>query len=392
MLLLLGSLSALGPSSMDGYVPALPSIASDFGVGTSLAQVSVAVYLIGLGSGQLISGPCSDVFGRRRPMLTAIVAYTAASVGCALAPSIAVLIGFRFLQGLSASAGVVISRAIVRDLYSGREAARFLSRMVMIYGVAPMLAPVVGGGVLVVTDWRGIFWLLALLAVALLALTARKLPETLPPERRMVGGMQPTLAALGVLIRDRSFVGYAIALGCATGSVVAYVSASSFVMENIFGLSPQVYALFFGAGAAMMIATSQLNVQLLHRFEPRSVLDLGGLLLVGIAIVLFVAVKAELGIWVVGPSMIAVMGCWGLIPANAISLALLDHRDIAGSASAILGVFQYGLAAIATPLVGSGGGADALPMAVVILALSLFSIAAVNLMTAGRRSVRRRSV
>lgn len=350
MLLILGSLSALGPASIDGYLPGLPALTDDFGVSTSLAQVTVAVFLVGLGLGQLFAGPLSDVLGRRRPMLTAIVLYVAVTLGCAVAPTIEVLVVSRFLQGASAAAGIVISRAVVRDLYAGREGARFLSRLVLIYGIAPLLAPLLGGLILTFTDWRGVFVGMAGLGLVLLVVAALGLPETLPRERRTGRGVARIVAAYGVLLRHRAFLGYALALGLATGCIVAYVSASSFVLQDIYGVSPQLFGVLFG-----------------------------GALLV-------VAVEAGLGLWVVAPCLLGLMACWGFIPANAISLAMADHRDIAGSASAVLGIFQFGMAGLVAPIVGAGGGETALPMAIAILALGLMSVAAVGLLTDPRRA------
>jgi len=385
MLLVLGSLSALGPASMDGYLPGLPGISDDFGVSASLVQVTIAVFLVGLGAGQLVAGPLSDAFGRRRPMLAAIVLYATVTLCCAAAPTIEVLIVGRFLQGATAAAGIVISRAVVRDLYAGREGARFLSRLVLIYGIAPLLAPLLGGVVLAFTDWRGVFVGMACLGLALLAVTAAWLPETLPPERRRSAAVARMLAAYGHLFRSREFIGYALALGLATGTVVAYVSASPFVLQDIYGVSPQLYGVFFGVNAGAMIAASQINAHLVGRWDPRRLLEVAGFALAGVGALLLVAVELGLGLWVVALCMLGLMACWGFIPANAISLAMTDHPEIAGSASAVLGIFQFGLAGLAAPLVGVAGATSALPMAIAILALGLTSIAAIGLMTGSSR-------
>lgn len=384
MLLILGSLSALGPAAMDGYLPGLPALTDDFGISASLAQVTVAVFLVGLGSGQLVAGPLSDAFGRRRPVLVAIGLYLVATVCCSLAPTIGVLIGCRFLQGATAAAGIVISRAVVRDLYSGREGARFLSRLVMIYGLAPLLAPLFGGLLLAITDWRGIFLALGCLGLAVLAATAWGLPETLPRERRQRFGVGPILASYWSLLRHRAFFGYALALGLATGSIVAYISASSFVLQDVYGLSPQLYGLVFGAAAAAMIGGSQINAHLLKHRDPRRMLELAGFALAAVGAALVIGIEAGLGLWVVVPGVLGVMACWGFVPANAISLAMADHRQIAGSASAVLGIFQFGMAGLVAPLVGAGGRGSALPMAVGILAMALLSLAAVGLLTRPR--------
>ncbi len=387
MLLILGSLSALGPASMDAYLPGLPALTDDFGVSASLAQVTIAFFLVGLGAGQLVAGPLSDILGRRRPMLASIVLYVTATLCCALAPTIELLILSRFLQGATAAAGIVISRAVVRDLYAGREGARFLSRLVLIYGIAPLVAPLLGGLVLAFTDWRGVFVGMAGMGMAVLAVAALCLPETLPPERRRRPGMARMLATYGSLLRSRQFSGYALALGLSTGAIVAYLSASPYVLQDIYGVSPQLYGVFFGVNAAAMIGGSQINAHLVGRWDPRRLLEIAGFALAGVGALLFVAVQFGLGLWAVALGMLGLMACWGFIPANAISLAMVDHPRIAGSASAVLGIFQFGMAGLVAPLVGVAGETSALPMAITVLVLGLISMAVVGLMT-GRPSNR----
>lgn len=387
MLLVLGSLSALGPAAMDGYLAGLPSMADDFGVSASLAQISVTAFLVGLGGGQLVAGPLSDVFGRRRPMLIAIGLYVLASLACGAAPSIGTMIACRLLQGALAAAGIVISRAVVRDLHSGAAAARFLSRLVMIYGLAPLLAPLLGGLLLTFTDWRGLFVAMAAFGLALVVATFFLLPETLPPERRRRGSRQALLRTYGQLLGDRRFLGNALALGLATAAVVGYVSAASFVLQDVFGVSPQIFGLLFGLNAAAMIVGSQINAHLVQRHDPRRLLELAGFALAGVGAVLVVAAALSAPLWIVALCLFAVMGSWGFIPANAISLAMEDHRDVAGAASAVLGVFQYALAGLVAPLVGLAGRDSALPMALVILGAGLSSMAAVSLLTKRRSAV-----
>ena len=380
MLLILGSLSALGPASMDGYLPGLPSLTDDLGISTSLAQVTIAAFLVGLGFGQLLAGPLSDIWGRRRPMLTAIVLYVAVTICCAAAPTAEVLLVARFLQGASAAAGIAISRAIVRDLYGGSEGARFLSRLVLIYGIAPLLAPLLGGLIFTFAGWRGIFLGMAAFGAMLFVVAALVLPETLPRERRGQGAAR-IAASASVLFRDRVFWGYALVLGLSTSCIVAYVSASPFVLQDFYGVSPPLFGVIFGANAAAMIVGSQVNAHLLRRRDTRRLLEVASFALVAVASLLLVAVELGLGLWAVAPCLLGLMGCWGFIPANAISLAMADHGEVAGSASALLGVFQFGLAGLVAPIVGAAGNETALPMAVVVLALSLMSLAAAALMT-----------
>jgi len=361
---------------MDIYIPGLPSLTRDLGVADSTAQLTVALFLVGLGVGQLFAGPLSDSFGRRRPVLVAIVAYCAVTVLCVAAPSIELLVACRLVQGFAAAAGVVIARAVVRDLMAGTAAARLLSRLVMIYGLAPVLAPVIGSQILRLTSWRGLFVGLAIFGAALLAATALWLPETLPPRRRYPLGVVRTLRVYAGLLRHQVFVGYGLALGLATGAIVSYVAGSSFVFQDVYGISPQAYGAVFGINAAAMVAGSQLNAHLVGRADPRRLLELAGWLVVAAAAAMTALLALGVGLAAVLPGLFLLMVCWGFIPANAIALAMADHRDVAGSSSAVLGIFQYGIGALGAPLVGISE-TSALPMALVILGLAAASAVAV---------------
>jgi DHA1 family bicyclomycin/chloramphenicol resistance-like MFS transporter len=370
LFLILGALSALGPASMDIYLPGLPTLTREFGTTESAAQLTVSLYLVGLGVGQLVAGPLSDVHGRRAPLVAALAVYIVATVLCGVAPGIVMLVLSRLLQGMAAAAGVVIARAMVRDLHSGAAAARYLSRLVLIYGLAPMLAPLVGSQILRFTSWRGVFVALAIAGAALLAVTIFALPETLPRERRRPSSIRATALSLGGLLQHRRFVGYALALGFGTAGVAAYVSGSPFVVQDHFGKSPQVFGLLFALNATAMVAGSQLNALLLGRLEPRRLLTGATAVMIAAAVTLAVVSLADAGLFAFAASLVLFMATWGFIPANAIALAASDHPDVAGSASALLGLAQYGIAAVAAPLVGVGGSSP-VPMALVILVLAV---------------------
>jgi DHA1 family bicyclomycin/chloramphenicol resistance-like MFS transporter len=369
LFLILGAVSALGPASMDIYLPGLPTLTRELGTTESSAQLTVSLFLVGLGLGQLIAGPVSDVRGRRGPLIAALAVYIAATAACAVAPDIGVLVAARFLQGATAAAGVAIGRAVVRDLFAGTAAARYLSRLVLIYGLAPMLAPLVGSQILRATSWRGVFVVLALAGAALLALTAAVLPETLPPEHRQPSSVRSTALSLRGLVRHRRFTGYALTLGFGTAAIAAYVSGAPFVIQDHFGESAQLFGLLFAVNASAMVAGSQVNAQLLGRFEPRRLLAAAIAAMIAAALALVAVSLGDLGLVPFAAGLVALMATWGFIPANAIALASADHPDVAGSASALLGLAQYGIAALAAPLVGVGG-ASPLPMALVILALA----------------------
>jgi DHA1 family bicyclomycin/chloramphenicol resistance-like MFS transporter len=367
---------------MDIYLPGLPSLADDFGVSASLVQVTIASFLIGLGAGQLVSGPLSDVLGRRRPLLVALVLYTVSSLVCATAPGIGVLIAGRLGQGVSAAAGIVIARAIVRDLHSGVAGARYLSRLVLIYGLAPLIAPLIGGVLLTFTDWRGVFYVLALGGVGLFAVILTTLPETHPVARRQAGSLGATGRTFSLLLRERAFVGFALALGCSNAVMIAYVAASSFVLQDVYGLSAQLFAVLFSINAAAMIGGSQLNAHLVGRVHPRRLFLLANTVAIAMGVGLVLAASTDLGPWAVCPCLFVLTGAWGFIPANLIAMAMADHPEIAGSASAVLGVFQYGIGGLIAPLVGFGGRDSALPMALGVLVLSLGATLALRLLAA----------
>jgi DHA1 family bicyclomycin/chloramphenicol resistance-like MFS transporter len=368
----LGSVSAIGPAAMDAYLPGLPELARDFGVSPSAAQVTVTTYLLGLALGQLLSGPLSDVHGRRRPLVAGMAVFTVTTLACSVAPSLFVLAGMRLVQGTAAAVGVAVGRAIVRDLYAGAAGARYLSRLMMVIGLAPILAPIVGGQLLRFTSWRGVFVALAVLGLALTAIGARLLPETLPRERRRAAGLGITLRTFAQLLADRRFVGFVLIVGLGGGAMIGYVAGSSFVLQDVYGASPQLYGVLFGLNAVFLVAGAQVNAHLLATRSPRSLLRVGLVMLVvaGVALVVIVSLpKAGLAT-VMAPLMLQ-MASWSFVQANALALALTDHPAVAGTAAALLGVSQYAFGAFTAPLVGLGGSGTALPMALVIAACAV---------------------
>ena len=369
---MLGSVSAIGPAAMDAYLPGLPELARDFGVSPSAAQVTVTTYLLGLALGQLLSGPLSDVHGRRRPLVAGMAVFTVTTLACSLAPSLYVLAGMRLVQGTAAAVGVAVGRAIVRDLYAGAAGARYLSRLMMVIGLAPILAPIVGGQLLRFTSWRGVFVALAVLGLVLTAIGARLLPETLPRERRRAAGLGITLRTFAQLLADPRFVGFVLIVGLGGGAMIGYVAGSSFVLQDVYGASPQLYGVLFGLNAVFLVAGAQVNAHLLATRSPRSLLRVGLVMLVvaGVALVVIVSLpKAGLAT-VMAPLMLQ-MASWSFVQANALALALTDHPAVAGTAAALLGVSQYAFGAFTAPLVGLGGSDTALPMALVIAACAV---------------------
>jgi DHA1 family bicyclomycin/chloramphenicol resistance-like MFS transporter len=386
LFLLLGGLTAFGPLSIDMYLPALPAIGKDLAASESVIQLTLTACLIGLALGQVVAGPLSDTLGRRRPLLVGVAGYVIASLLCALAPSAGILVALRLVQGLAGAAGIVIARAIVRDLYSGSAAARYFSRLILVMGLAPILAPVVGGQLLRVTSWHGIFLALAGITALLWLGAARALPETLPIERRSSGSLRDTGRRFTVLATDRRFVGFAVSAGLAFGAMFAYIAGSPFVLQGIYGVSPQTFSLIFGLNAIGFVVASQINGSLVARIEPLRLLRVGliGTAVAGIAL-LAVILTGRLGLGAALLPLFFLVSSIGFVVPNATALALSLHPEAAGTGSALLGVIQSGIAAFGAPLVGLAGVTTAVPMATVIAVSGSGAILAF-LLTAGRRT------
>ena len=368
--IILGALGAIAPLSIDMYLPALPALGRDFGAEASRIQLTLSAFLMGLALGQIVAGPVSDARGRRRPLLIGMAAYAVASLLCTLAPSAGVLVVLRFVQGAAGSAGIVIASAVVRDLYAGVAAARLFSMLMLVSGLAPILAPIIGAQVLHFTSWHGVFIVLAVLGALLLLGVALGLRETLPPERRQQGGIRATVTTFRHLLADRSFLGYTLASGLAFAAMFAYISGSPFVLQDIYMVSPQQFSLLFGMNAVGLVAASQINARLVGRVAPRRLL-VGGLIaqVVGAMALLLIVTSDQIGLAGVVPSLFVVVASLGFVRPNATMLALADHPRTAGTASALMGVLQFASGAVAAPLVGLGG-LSAVPMAAVIAALS----------------------
>jgi MFS transporter, DHA1 family, multidrug resistance protein len=366
LVVLLGAVSAFGPVSMDTYLPGLPELGRDLGVSASQAQLTLTACLIGLALGQLLAGPVSDARGRRGPLLVGLVLFVAASLACAVAPDIWTLTLARLVQGASGAAGIVIARAVVRDLYSGAEMARFFSLLMLVNGLAPILAPIAGAQLLGVTSWRGIFVVLAAFGAVLVVAAAVGLRESLPPERRHGGGLRVTLRVFRSLVADRAFLGYVLASGFAMAAMFGYIAGSPFVLQEIHGVSETGFSAAFALNAAGIMALSAVSSRLVTRSGPARLLHAGVALQVTGAAALLVVVVADAGLVPLLVSLFAVVSAIGLVVPNATALALADHPRTAGSASALLGLSQFVFGAVAAPLVGVGGTGTAVPMAIVI--------------------------
>ncbi|MGC5342761.1 multidrug effflux MFS transporter [Streptomyces sp. DT171] len=377
--MVLGGLTALPPLSMDMYLPALPEVTDVLHAPAATVQLTLTACLAGMALGQLVVGPMSDRWGRRRPLLLGMLVYIVATAICAFAPSAELLIGFRLLQGLAGAAGIVIARAVVRDLYDGVEMARFFSTLMLISGVAPVVAPLIGGQVLRITDWRGIFVVLTVVGVLLTLVVWKWLHETLPPEQRHSGGVGDALRTMRGLLADRVFTGYTVAGGLAFAVLFAYISASPFVVQEIYGASPQTFSILFGVNSIGLIIVGQINGKfLVGRFDLDKVLAVGlaAIVLAAGALLLMTAgVFGEMGLVPISIGLFVLMSAMGLAAPNTNAQALMRTKHAAGSASALIGTSSFLIGAVASPLVGIAGEHTAVPMAVVQLVCALGAVA-----------------
>lgn len=369
-------LTVFGPISMDLYLPALPALTRELEATTSIAQLTVTACLIGLAAGQLLAGPASDQYGRRRILLIGVVAYVLTSLLCALSPSIELLILARFVQGLAGGVGIVIAQAAGRDVYDGRELIRFYGRLAIAGPTAAIVGPMIGGLLNVVIDWRGLFGFLAVVGAVLLVLSATLFTETLPPERRTAGGIGRTGADLRVLFADRVFVGAVLSQGLVYAAIFSYLAGSTFVLQEIYGLSPQWYAAAFALNSSGGVLAGWLGGRVAERWRVHGALFVGigitaagcsGLLLSGLVAMPLPVVIASLFLLASGAQFAS--------PAGT-TLALSEYPRMAGTAGSVLGTARFGLGAVAAPFVGIAGSMSILPLGVVTTGVALLALGA----------------
>ena len=358
----------MGSVSTDMYFPALPRTAHDLGVGTSAIQLTVTAFLIGLAFGQIV-GPISDVRGRRVPLLVGVVVYIVASLGCALAPSLSVLVLARLLQGFSAAAGVVITRAIIRDLVAGPDVARYYSRLFFMIAMVAIASPVVGTQVLSFTTWRGIFFIQVGLGAAILIVTFFRLPETLAPAKRRAPSARLQGFTLLHLLRDRRFIVYALTMACGGSTLLVLVSAAPFLIPNEYKVPLHSFGFIFSAGAMAVMCSTLLNAKLLGRFSERRLIIYGfaGNVTCGVALITI----GHVSVWMFAVCFVSLIGSWGFIAANVTALAVRDYQRRAGSAIAVFGLFQYGVGGLAAPAVAIAGQETVARVGLFVLILGL---------------------
>ena len=378
----LGLLSAIGPFAIDMYLPALPTIGADLGASTAAVQMSLLIFFLATASGQIVVGPISDMVGRKKPLYFGLALFMAGGVGAALAPNAEWLIGFRFVQGLGACAGMVVPRAVVRDLHTGVEAARLMSLLMLVFSVSPILAPLAGSFIIEAFGWRGVFW--AVTAAALIAglLLATSLGETRPPEQRAGSSLRSALAGYRLLLGDRNFLGLAAIGGFAISSFFVYLSNSSFVLIDHYGLSPKAYSVFFSINAVSFFATAQATGLLARRFGLKRVVRVAVSGYAATMLLLLALTVAGAGqLWVLAALLFVGYGFVGLVIPSTSVLAMDDHGPIAGTASALLGTLQLAIGAVAMAVAGQFFDGTPLPMVagIAICAVISFTLAQATL-------------
>lgn len=383
LVLILGALTAFASLSIDMYLPSFPTLEKDLRASSSAVQFSLAAFFVGMALGQALYGPLADRFGRKRPLYAGISLYVLASVGCALAPNIETLIALRFVQAVGGCAGIVIARAMVRDLFDREASAKVFSLLTLVLGVAPILAPLLGGYVLKFFGWRAIFGILVVFGLACLIAAAGGLRETLPESARHnhTSPIRGALRIYGQLLTDRRFNGYAVAGGIAQAGMFAYISGSPFVFIKLYGVPEQAYGWFFGLNAFGLIAASQVNHRLLARWKSDAILSRILLIVAGFGIWLLTMVFTGWGgLWGLLLPLFGFVASLGFSFPNAIAGAMAHQAHRAGSASALLGTIQFGAATIAGAMVGAFHAHSAVPMAAVMAVCGMMALVLHRLM------------
>ncbi|WP_170957887.1 multidrug effflux MFS transporter [Brachybacterium timonense] len=383
MVVVLTTLSAIGPLATDMYIPAFPDVTTELATTAARLQLTITAFFLGTAAGQIVSGPISDRVGRRMPLLLGIVLCLIGSIGCALAPSVQVLIAFRILQGIGGGFGMVLGRAVLIDLTDGPELFRIMNIMQGIGGIAPIVAPLLGGLILLVGQWREVFWVIAGMSVISLIGVIALIPESLPVSRRHTGGFRVFLHNTGSLLRRAPFVAYLLVNMFSGFALMAYVSASSFVVQEMLGFSSTAYSVSFAINSAGMMAMSFLSAHLARTRHPREIIRAGlTAVTLGAVYLLIGVVLLGAPAWVILPGFFLLVAPQGLIFGNGGALASQEATDMAGTGSALLGLGFSVAASLAAPLVGVAGTHSALPMAITAVVGAALSV--VCFIVAGR--------
>lgn len=347
----------VGPLSIDTYLPAFPVMAEDLGTTEPGIQLTLTLFMVGMALGQFFVGPMSDSLGRRRLLLGSQAVAAVAGFVCAVAPDVYVMWGGRLVQGLAGGAGIVLARAVVADLVVGKAAARAFALMMLINGVAPILAPLIGAVLLVPFDWRAIFVFMGAFNVVSLIVLAAVVRESLPPEERSVGGLRGLFGGIAEVVRIRGFLGYVVAFWFSFGAMFAYISGSPFVMQGQLGFGPGTYSVLFALASTMIVLGSALSARLVNTVDPRRLLGCGITVMLVASALLLVDAMVSPTAWVLVPLLMLALGAMGFVMGNATALATGMARKRAGAASAMLGTGQFLVAGAVSPVVGLGANA-----------------------------------
>lgn len=381
----LGLLTIFGPISMDLYLPVLPALTAELQSKTSVAQLTITACLLGLAIGQVIAGPLSDRFGRRTPLLIGVTAYALTSALCAVSPTVETLIVARFVQGLAGAVGIVIAQAAGRDVYSGGKLLRYYGRLTVLGGLAAIIGPVIGGQLATVTDWRGVFMFLAAVGVAILGASLAVFRETLPADRRVTGGFSHTLNDFRQLLADRVFVGAVLITGFTYSAIFSYLSGATYILQGMYGLSPQGYSLAFGLNSLGFMVFGFIAGRLAERWSERGTLAVGLIMAASGALGLLATALLHLPLAAIVLSLFTMVSGVAVTSPPATSLALKDYPDIAGTASSLLGLARFAFGGIAAPLVGIGGATDAVPFGIVATASAAAAALCLGLVGGARK-------
>lgn len=384
LVVILASLTAFAPLSIDMYLPSFPQIAADFGVSVARVELSLATFFIGLAFGQLLYGSATDRFGRKKPLYVGLRVYCLASLACAFAPNVETLIVLRFFQALGACGGIVIARATVRDLFDHAESARVFSLLMLVMGVAPILAPLIGGYVSLFFGWHAIFAVVSIISAICLAAVYRFLPETREPNPNI--RLSKTFGTYLNILKDREFLGFTLAGGLAQAGMFAYITGSPFVFIELFGVPAQNYGWIFGSNALGLIALSQLNGRLVKSYDPTTILRFCLMATACFGVLLMCAGVFHLGFWGVAIPVFLYVASLGMIFPNSTAGALSKQSANAGSASALLGSLQYGLAATASSMVSYFNNGTSIAMTVLIGVCGIAAFLAFNLLIGSKKA------
>ncbi|CAM3068229.1 multidrug effflux MFS transporter [Paenibacillus sediminis] len=372
--LLLAVFCALGPFTVDMYLSSFPQIMKFFETNASMVQASLTSALLGLSLGQIIIGPLSDVHGRRKPLLFSMILFFISSIGCAFSPNVEVFIALRFTQGFSASAGLVIARAMVRDVYNGVELTKFFALLTTITSVTPLISPLLGSSIISFTSWVGVFILTGIVGIYLTIMTIWRMKETLPVEQRVSSNFKELLENYKSLLRSGTFIGYGLASGFLFAGCFAYISGSPFIYQKIYGISPQIFSILFALNGISLMIGAQLVKRLAGRISSHNIFLIGLLSSFIFSLAVLVVVFSH------GPLAALVIALFssnislGIVGPISFTLAIESQGHIAGSASALFGILPFLLGSVASPLVGLAGEYSAIPLGLIIFITSLLAI------------------